>query len=122
MKKVWNIVYKKHKIKIVKNVVRLGKYKEFRSVPEYDAYVDDERITFGNVYTKVDALKIAKEYINKEFFSPGHIIFSQGVDLRTMKKPKSRCQVCGDYADVNWAGRCSLCETAEREEERRRGK
>ena len=65
-KKVWNIVYKKYKIKIVKNVVPLGRFKEYRSVPEYDAYVNGKRIIFGNVYTKAAALKIAKEYVNKK--------------------------------------------------------
>ena len=66
MKKVWNIIYKKHKVKIVKNVHTLGKYRQFMSVPEYDAYVNGKRIIFGNVYTKADALQIAKNYVNKK--------------------------------------------------------
>lgn len=64
MKKVWNIIYKKQKIKIVKNVYMLRH--GYRSVPEYDAFVNGKRIIFGNVYTKAYALKIAKDYVNKK--------------------------------------------------------
>jgi len=70
--KTWNLVYKKHKVKIIKKSYLMDQWNNYWSVPEYDVYIEGQRKTFGNIYTKAYAEKIAKKMINEGRWGLGH--------------------------------------------------